>query len=49
MSGMRNLSTIETPPNNRYPVQTYVIEEDYELIKNAIYNENFRAGDKLLH
>ena len=48
MSGMRNLSKIETPPNNRYPVQTYVVEEDYDLIKNAIYNEVSRGGQAFI-
>ncbi|MBE6150615.1 MAG: transcription-repair coupling factor [Firmicutes bacterium] len=42
--GIRNLSLIETPPTNRYPVQTYVIEENNQLIKDAVYKEMSRNG-----
>ena len=42
--GIRSLSLIETPPINRYPVQTYVIEENNQLIKDAIYKELSRNG-----
>ena len=28
LSGLRDLSIIDTPPTNRYPVQTYVIQEN---------------------
>ena len=44
LSGLRNLSIIDTPPINRYPVQTYVIAEDDLLIKDAIYKELSRKG-----
>ena len=44
LSGLRNLSLIETPPIDRYPVQTYVIEENNHIIKNAIYKELSRNG-----
>jgi len=44
MVGIRNLSLIETPPNNRYPVQTYVLEENKQVIKDAIYKEMSRNG-----
>lgn len=44
LSGIRDLSIIDTPPNNRYPVQTYVIEEDELLIKDVIYKEISRNG-----
>ena len=44
MVGIRNLSLIETPPNNRYPVQTYVLEENNYVIKDAIYKEISRNG-----
>ncbi len=44
LSGLRNLSIIDTPPINRYPVQTYVIAEDDLLIKDAIYKELSRGG-----
>lgn len=42
--GIRSLSLIETPPVNRYPVQTYVIEENDLIIKDAIYKELSRNG-----
>ncbi len=44
LSGIRDLSIIDTPPINRYPVQTYVVEEDELLIKDAIYKEISRDG-----
>ena len=44
MSGLRDLSVIDTPPVNRYPVQTYVAVEDDFLIKDAIYKELARNG-----
>ena len=42
--GIRSLSLIETPPVNRYPVQTYVIEENNQILKDAIYKELSRSG-----
>ena len=42
--GIRSLSLIETPPVNRYPVQTYVIEENKQILKEAIYKELSRNG-----
>ncbi len=42
--GIRSLSMIETPPINRYPIQTYVIEENEQIIKDAIYKEMSRKG-----
>jgi len=42
--GIRSLSLIETPPINRYPVQTYVIEENEPILKDAIYKEISRGG-----
>lgn len=44
MMGIRNLSLIETPPVNRYPVQTYVLEENNSIIKDAVYKEMARNG-----
>lgn len=44
MSGLRNLSVLDTPPIDRYPVQTYVIEENDLLIRDAIYKELTRNG-----
>lgn len=44
MSGVRSLSLIETPPVNRYPVQTYVVGYNKPLLKDAIYKELSRNG-----
>ena len=44
MTGLRSLSLIETPPIDRYPVQTYVMEENIHVIKDAIYKELARNG-----
>jgi len=48
MVGIRSLSLIETPPVDRYPVQTYVIEENKQIIKDAIYKELSRNGQVFL-
>ncbi len=48
MIGIRSLSLIETPPVDRYPVQTYVIEENNQIIKDAIYKELSRNGQVFL-
>lgn len=42
--GARDLSVIETPPENRYPVQTYVLEMDALVIREAIEREMARGG-----
>jgi len=42
--GVRDLSVIETPPANRYPVQTYVMEMNAPVIKEAIEREMARNG-----
>lgn len=44
MVGIRDLSLLETPPINRYPIQTYVLEENSQIIKDAIYKELARDG-----
>ncbi|WP_027968262.1 transcription-repair coupling factor [Streptococcus equinus] len=44
MLGIRDLSVIETPPTNRYPVQTYVLETNPGLIREAIIREMDRGG-----
>lgn len=44
MSGIRKLCLIETPPIDRYPIQTYVLEENDYVIKDAIYKEISRNG-----
>lgn len=48
MSGLRDLSVIDTPPVNRYPVQTYVVVEDDLIIRDAIYKELSRAGQTFI-
>lgn len=48
MTGIRNLSLIETPPVNRYPIQTYVLEEDTHMIKEAVYKELSRDGQAFI-
>ena len=42
--GIRSLSLISTPPVNRFPIQTYVVEENRTLSKDAIYKELARGG-----
>lgn len=42
--GARDLSVIETPPANRYPVQTYVMEMNPLVIQEAIEREMARGG-----
>ena len=44
MSGLRDLSVIDTAPINRYPIQTYVLEEQDLIVKDAIYKELSRSG-----
>jgi len=44
MAGIRSLSLIETPPAQRYPIQTYVLAENNQIIKEAIYKEMARGG-----
>ena len=44
MSGIRDMSVIETPPEARYPVQTYVLEYSDALVREAILKEIGRGG-----
>lgn len=44
ITGLRSMSLIETPPVNRYPVQTYVLPTNKTLIKEAINKELARSG-----
>lgn len=44
MVGVRDLSVIETPPQNRFPVQTYVTEHNGALVREAIEREMARGG-----
>lgn len=42
--GVRSLSQLDTPPMNRMPVQTYVVEKNFSLIKEIIQREVARDG-----
>jgi transcription-repair coupling factor (superfamily II helicase) len=42
--GVRDMSLIETPPEDRYPVQTFVVEYSDELVREAIRRELDRGG-----
>ncbi len=44
LAGLRDISVIETPPEGRRPVRTYVGEYDEELVKQAIERELAREG-----
>lgn len=44
LSGIRDISTINTPPGRRLPVQTYVVEESETLIRDAVLREITRGG-----
>ena len=44
LTGVRDISVIETPPEERYPIQTYVVEQNDQLIRDAIIREISRGG-----
>ena len=44
MSGIRDMSTLEEPPEDRLPVQTFVMEHDWGIIADAIRRELQRGG-----
>ena len=44
LSGIRDMSTIEQPPSDRYPVQTFVMEHSNAIIDDAIRREIERGG-----
>ena len=44
LTGIRDMSVIEEPPEDRYPVQTYVMEQDDGVIREAIIRETDRGG-----
>ena len=48
LSGIRDISTIQTPPHARLPVQTYVAEETETLIRDAVVREIARGGQVFL-
>ena len=44
LGGVRDMSLIETPPEDRLPVQTYVLEYNPEVVREAILKEIQRGG-----
>ena len=44
LSGLRDMSTIEEPPQDRYPVQTFVLEHDDTILADAVRRELERGG-----
>ncbi len=44
LSGIRDMSTIEEPPGDRYPVQTFVLEHDDRILDDAMRRELSRGG-----
>lgn len=44
MVGVRDISIIDTPPEDRYPVQTFVVEYSDQLVRGAILKEISRGG-----
>jgi transcription-repair coupling factor (superfamily II helicase) len=44
MSGIRNMSIVDTPPENRHPVMTYVGDYDHSVVASAIRRELLRDG-----
>ena len=44
LSGLRDMSTIEEPPKDRQPVQTYVLEHDWAILEDAMRKELARGG-----
>jgi transcription-repair coupling factor (superfamily II helicase) len=44
LAGVRDISVIETPPEGRRPIKTYVGEYDEELVRRALEREHARGG-----
>ena len=44
LSGIRDMSTLEEPPQDRLPVQTYVLEHDWGVLADAMRRELERGG-----
>ena len=44
MSGLRDISSLDEPPQDRHPVQTYIIDHDDGMISEAIHRELRRGG-----
>ncbi len=48
LSGIRDISIIETPPRDRLPIQTYLAEESEQLYKDVILREMARGGQSFV-
>ena len=48
MTGIRSLALIETAPSQRLPIQTYVLGENHNVIKDALYKELSRNGQAFI-
>jgi transcription-repair coupling factor (superfamily II helicase) len=48
MAGLRDMSILETPPEDRFPVQTYVVEFNYATVAEAVRRELDRGGQVFL-
>lgn len=48
LSGIRDISIIETPPKDRLPIQTYVVENSDSLIKDVLSREISRGGQAFI-
>ena len=48
LSGIRDISIIETPPKDRLPIQTYLSEESDQLIKDVVSRELARGGQAFI-
>ena len=44
LAGLRDMSVIETPPKNRYPIQTFVVEKNDDLLREVMMRELGRNG-----
>lgn len=44
MTGIRDMSVIETPPEHRYPVRTFVMEYSESMVREAVLKEMGRGG-----
>lgn len=48
LSGIRDISIIETPPKDRLPIQTYVAEQSDQLIRDVLMREIMRGGQAFI-
>jgi len=48
LAGVRDMSTMETPPEERLPIKTYISEESGDLVREAILREMDRGGQVFL-